>query len=96
MRYDDRNAVTERVSSIVLQDYLIWTPAQVLEHLRQVLGAHKVGHSVFTMSKIFNKVFTNFFWGGFPVSYFFKQAQPCKAPPTISLEGLLKRTCCIA
>ena len=57
MRYDDRNAVTERVSSIVLQDYLIWTPAQVLEHLRKVLGAHRVGHSVFTMSKIFNNNF---------------------------------------
>ena len=93
MRYDDRNAVTERVSSIVLQDYLIWTPAQVLEHLRKVLGAHRVGHSVFTMSKIFNN---NFLGGGFPVSYFFKQAQPCKAPPTRDLEGVLKRTCCIA
>ena len=42
MRYDDRNAVTERVSLIVLQDYLIWTPAQVLEHLRKVLGAHRL------------------------------------------------------
>ena len=33
MRYDDRNVVTERVSTIVLQLYLIWTPAQILEHV---------------------------------------------------------------
>ena len=33
MRYDDRNVVTERVSTTVLQIYLIWTPAQILEHI---------------------------------------------------------------
>ena len=32
MRYDDRNMVTGRVSTTVLQLYLIWTPAQILEH----------------------------------------------------------------
>ena len=32
-RYDDRNVVTERVSTTVLQLYLIWTPAQILEHV---------------------------------------------------------------
>ena len=30
MRYGDRNVVTERVSTTVLQLYLIWTPAQIL------------------------------------------------------------------
>ena len=33
MRYDDRNVVTEGVSTTVLQLYLIWTPAQILEHV---------------------------------------------------------------
>ena len=33
MRYDDRNMVTERVSTTVLQLYLIWKPAQILEHV---------------------------------------------------------------
>ena len=33
MRYDDNNVVTERVSTTVLQLYLIWTPAQILEHV---------------------------------------------------------------
>ena len=33
MRYDDRNVVTKRVSTTVLQLYLIWTPAQILEHV---------------------------------------------------------------
>ena len=33
MRYDDRNVVTERVSLAVLQLYLIWTCAQILEHI---------------------------------------------------------------
>ena len=33
MRYDDRNAGTERVSVTVLQLYLIWTPVQILEHI---------------------------------------------------------------
>ena len=32
VRCDDRNVVTERVSTTVLQLYLIWTPAQILEH----------------------------------------------------------------
>ena len=31
MRYNDRNVVTARVSTIVVQLYLIWTPAQILE-----------------------------------------------------------------
>ena len=33
MRHDDRNVVTERVSTTVLQLYLIWTLAQILEHI---------------------------------------------------------------
>ena len=33
MRYDDKNVVTERVSTTVLQLYLIWTPSQILEHV---------------------------------------------------------------
>ena len=33
MGYDDRNVVTERVSTTVLQLYLIWTLAQILEHV---------------------------------------------------------------
>ena len=33
VRYDDRNAVNERVSKIVLQLHLIWTPAQILQKL---------------------------------------------------------------
>ena len=34
MRYDYRNAVTERVSKTTnLQLYLIWAPAQILEHV---------------------------------------------------------------
>ena len=33
IRYDDRNVVTERVSTTVLQLYLIRTPAQILEHV---------------------------------------------------------------
>ena len=33
MRDDDRNVVTERVGATVLQLYLIWTHAQVLEHV---------------------------------------------------------------
>ena len=35
MRYNDRNAVTERVSTAVLQLYLIWTPAQNLEYITE-------------------------------------------------------------
>ena len=31
MRFDDRNLVTKTVSSTVLQLYLIWTAAQILE-----------------------------------------------------------------
>ena len=33
MRYVDRNEVTERVSTTVLQLYLIWTSTQILEHI---------------------------------------------------------------
>ena len=33
MRYDDRNVVTKRVSTTVLQLYLIWTSGQILEHV---------------------------------------------------------------
>ena len=33
MRYDDRDVVTERVSTTVLQLYLIWTPTQILEQV---------------------------------------------------------------
>ena len=33
MRYDDTNVVTERIITTVLQLYLIWTPAQILEHI---------------------------------------------------------------
>ena len=33
MKYDDRNMVTERVVTSVLQLYLIWTPAQIIEHI---------------------------------------------------------------
>ena len=33
MKYDERNVVTEWVSTTVLQLYLIWTPAHILEHL---------------------------------------------------------------
>ena len=33
MRYNDRNVAPERVSITVLQLYLIWTPAQILEHI---------------------------------------------------------------
>ena len=33
MRYNDRNTFTERVSITVLQLCLIWTPAQILEHI---------------------------------------------------------------
>ena len=35
MRYDDRNVVSERVSTTVLQLFLIWTPAQMLKHFIQ-------------------------------------------------------------
>ena len=33
MRYNDRNMVTEKVSTAVLQLYLIWAIAQILEHV---------------------------------------------------------------
>ena len=33
LRYDDRNMVAERYSATVLQIYLTWTPAQILEHV---------------------------------------------------------------
>ena len=33
MRYNDKNVVTERVSAIVLQFFLIWTPAQIIEYV---------------------------------------------------------------
>ena len=33
MRCDHRNLVKKRVSTTVLQLYLIWTPAQILEHV---------------------------------------------------------------
>ena len=33
MRCDDRNMVTERVSTTALQFYLIWTSAQISEHV---------------------------------------------------------------
>ena len=36
MRYDDRNVVTERVSTTVLQLYLIWILAQILEHVIEI------------------------------------------------------------
>ena len=35
MRFDDRNVVTERVSTTVLKLYLIWTPAETLEHVTE-------------------------------------------------------------
>ena len=31
--YNDRNVVTKIVNTTVLQLYLIWTPAQILEHV---------------------------------------------------------------
>ena len=37
MRYNDRNAVTERVGETAMQFYLIWTPAQILEHVTEFL-----------------------------------------------------------
>ena len=33
MRYNDRNVVTARVSTTVVQLYLIWAPAQILEQI---------------------------------------------------------------
>ena len=33
MRYNDRNVVTAKVSTTVVQLYLIWTPAQILEQI---------------------------------------------------------------
>ena len=33
MRQDDRNVITEKVSTTALQLYLIATPAQILEHV---------------------------------------------------------------
>ena len=33
IRLDDRNAVTQRVTTTVLQLYFIWTPARILEHV---------------------------------------------------------------
>ena len=33
MRQNDRNEVNKTVSTTVLQLYLIWTPAQILEHI---------------------------------------------------------------
>ena len=33
MRYNNRNVVTEKVSTAVLQLYLIWAPAQILEYV---------------------------------------------------------------
>ena len=33
IRYNDWNVVTERVSATFLQLYLIWTIAQILEHV---------------------------------------------------------------
>ena len=41
MSYDDRNMVNERVSTTVLQIYLIWTPAQILEHAIEFQGGPK-------------------------------------------------------
>ena len=35
MRYDDGNMVNKKVSTTVLQLYLIWTPAQILENVTQ-------------------------------------------------------------
>ena len=35
MRYNDRNLVTEKASKTVLQFYLIWTIAQILEHVKE-------------------------------------------------------------
>ena len=32
-RYDDNNTVTERFNTTVQQLYLIWIPAQILEHV---------------------------------------------------------------
>ena len=33
MRYGDGNVVTKKVSTTVLQLYLVWTPGQILEHV---------------------------------------------------------------
>ena len=33
MRYNNRNVVTEKVSTTVLELYLIWAPAQILEYV---------------------------------------------------------------
>ena len=35
IRYNDRNTVTERVSTAVPQLYLIWTAALILEHVKE-------------------------------------------------------------
>ena len=35
MKYDDGNAVSKIVSTRFLQLYLIWTPAQILEHVKE-------------------------------------------------------------
>ena len=35
MRYNDRDAATRRVSTTVLQLYLIWIPSQILEHITE-------------------------------------------------------------
>ena len=35
IRYDDSNVVNERVSTTVLQLKLSWTPAQILEHVKE-------------------------------------------------------------
>ena len=48
MRYDDRNVIIKRVSTIVLELCLIWRPAQVLEKVIEIktLAAPTIGFFV--------------------------------------------------
>ena len=39
--YDDTNAVTKRLNTIILQLHLIWTPVQVLEYVKGFQGGSK-------------------------------------------------------
>ena len=49
---------------------------------KKIFGAHTFNHSVFTVTKVFNKIFT-IFWG-YPAFYFYKEKLPSKDLATIS------------
>ena len=72
--------INSKVPITLINGLLCTTSFFILECLR----IHTFGHSIFTVIKIFNKVFTLFIFLGYPVSYLRKQTWHCRALTKIS------------